>query len=228
MRRRIAVLLVCIVSVASAAQTGVMQLRVRDSHSHFPLHAVIQGTGVISFSVSTDDNGYGRVALPPGEYQLQISASGYAPLSTHYPVELGKTTMAGAFLDPLSLPHEESSEVLDSLIRPGYTLLHEYVVDAETGRPLIGVKVTFIHASVEATTDSKGHYYLLVPTPAPNHGCGIGSDTLVYKKPGYKTLVMKNLPISAQEMGGTGIELQAGVGKIVVDATHKLCKGSDS
>ena len=205
-----------------------MQLRVRDSRTHFPVHAVVRGTGAIDFSVSTNDSGYGRITVPAGEYQLQISASGYAPMSTHYAVQARKTTRAGAFLDALSLPHEESSEVLNSLTRPGYTLLHEYVLDAETGRPLSGVRVTFLHASVTATTDLKGHYYLLVPTPAPNPTCGIGSDTLIYKKLGYKTLVLKNLPVAPEEMGGTGIDLNAGRGRIIMDATHKLCKDSHS
>lgn len=224
MRNQLALLLLCGASLAAAAETGTMHLRVRDSHSHFPVHAVIQGWGPKSFTVSTDSKGYASVTLPPGEYQLQISAPDYASLSTHFPVQTDKTMNSEAFIDPLSLPHEESSEVLGPLERPGYTLLHEYVLDAETGRPLSGVRVRFVHAEVEANTDSKGHFYLLVPTPVPDFPGGVGSDTLTYKKNGYKTVVMKNLPVGSEEMGGTGIDMERGVGVIEMDATHKLMR----
>lgn len=43
MRIYLALLLTCGASLASAADTGTMQLRVRDSHTHFPIHALVQG-----------------------------------------------------------------------------------------------------------------------------------------------------------------------------------------
>ena len=224
MRRAVAVLLPLISSFAFAGETGVMQLRIRDSHTGFLVHAVIEGSGPKSFSVSTDDRGYGRITLPPGEYQLRIAAPDYAPMSTHFPVESGKTTKAGAFLDPLRLPREESEAALDSLTRPGHTLLHEYVFDAVTGQPLQGVKVRFVHARVDTTTDEKGHFYLLVPTPPPEIPGGLGTDTLVYEKSGYKTVVMKNMGIASSEMGGGGVDMKKGDGKTVIDATHKLMR----
>jgi hypothetical protein len=224
MRNHVALFLVSVSSLAFGADAGTMQLRVRDSHTHFPVHAVIQGSGPKSFSVATDESGYGTVSLPPGEYQLQISAPDYAPLNTHYAIQPGKTTKAGAFIDPLSLPHEESLEVLDSLARPGHTLLHEYVLDEYTGLPLSGVRVRFVHAGIETKTDSKGHFFLSVPTPAPDFPGGIGSDTLMYEKAGYKAIVMKNLPIGSEEMGATGIDMKRGHGIIEIDSTHKLMR----
>lgn len=224
MKLAVAVLLMFLYSLASAADTGVLQLRIRDSHTGFIVHAVIEGSGPKSFSVSTDDRGYGRVALPPGEYQLRISATDYSMMSTHFPVESGKTTKAGAFLDPLLLPAEESQAVLDSLSRPGHTLLHEYVFDAVTGKPLQGVKVRFVLAGVQSRTDAKGHFYLLVPTPPPDFPGGLGTDTLVYEKSGYKTIVMKHMGLGGSEMGGGGIDMKNGEGKIVIDATHKLMR----
>lgn len=216
-------LLACIAPFASA-ESGILQLRIQDSHSHYPVDAVIRGSGPRSFSISTNDRGYARIVLPPGEYQLRISAPDYSPMSTHYGVQPHKTAKLGVFIDPVSLPHEESGEVLNSLTRPGYTLLHEYVLDARTGRPLVGVKVRFLHARVVAKSDSKGHFYLLVPTPAPENPGGLGSDTLIYQKPGYKTIVMKNFGIGDRDMGGTGIEMEKGAGKIVIDATQKLMR----
>jgi hypothetical protein len=145
-------------------------------------------------------------------------------MRTHYSVEPGKTMSAGAFLDSLTLPEEESPAVLDPLLRPGHTLLHEYVLDAETGRPLSGVKVCFVNAGVEAKTDSKGHFLLSVPTPEPENPDGIGSDTLMYEKAGYKTIIIRNFGIASEEMGGTGIDMQKGRGVIETDGTHKLMR----
>ena len=218
-------LLVAVTASIMSAATGTMEFRVRDSHSHYAVRALIKGDGPQSFLLTTDAKGYGKIDLPVGEYRLEMSASGYAALRTHYHVEAGKLTSAGAFLDPQTLPEEESPKVLEPLLRPGYTLLHEYVVDAQTGEPLSGVKVRFVNAGVETQTDSKGHLVLSVPTPTPKNPGGIGTDTLIYEKAGYKTITIRNFGIPPEEMGGTAIDLQKGKGVIEIDGTHKLMRG---
>ena len=220
----LALLFVCCSSIAFAADTGILQLKVRDSRTHFAVRSIIQGSGPKFFSIATDDRGYAEILLPVGEYELKIVASDYAPLSTHYPVESGKTMRAGAFIDPLVVPKEESSSVLDPLMRPGYTLLHEYVTDTETGRPLNGVLISVVGAGVEARTDQRGHFVLSIPTPAPDIPDGIGSDTVVYKKAGYKIIRIRNCGIASEDMGGTGIEMEKGTGVIDIDGTHKLMR----
>ncbi len=217
-------LLVALAAPLMSVATGTMELRVRDSRSHYPVQATIKGDGPKSFSITTDTKGYGKIDLPTGEYRLEISTPGYATLMTHYPVEPGKTTSAGAFLDAQTVPEEESRQALDPLLRPGHTLLHEYVVDAETGEPLSGVKVRLVNAGVETQTDSKGHFLLSVPTPEPENPGGMGTDTLVYEKPGYKTMVFENFGITGEEMGGGALDLEKGTGVIRHDATHKLIR----
>lgn len=127
-------------------------------------------------------------------------------------------------MDPLVVPPEESSSVLDPLIRPGRTLLHGYVVDTDTGRPLVGVTVRFIHAGVQAHTDAKGHFVLSVPTPPAEVPDGLGTDTLVYKKTGYKTIEIRNFGLAPEEMGGSGVEMEKGTGITNIDGTHKLMR----
>ncbi len=216
-------LLVSFTASLMFAATGTMEFRIRDSRTHYAVKAVTKGDGPQPFSLSTDGKGYGKIDLPAGEYRLEISAPGYGALRTHYLVEPAKTTRAGAFLDPQTLPEEESPQVLDRLLRPGYTLLHEYVVDAETGEPLSGVKVRFVNADVEVQTDSTGHFELSVPTPEPDIPGGIGTDTLIYEKPRYRTIVLRNFGIGSEEMG-SAVDLQKGVGVVDQDATHKLMR----
>jgi hypothetical protein len=201
-----------------------MQFRVKDSRTHHPLQASITGEAPSGFTLTTDVNGRGSIDLPAGEYRLEISASGYNSLRTHYAIKAGKTTSAGAFLDSKTTRREESRDVLDPMFRSGYTLLHEYVVDAETGEPITGVKVRFVNAGVEALTDSDGHFYLSAPTPKSEYPGGLGTDTLVYEKPGYKTLVIKNFGIASDDMGGIAVDLERGKGTINVDGTHPLMR----
>jgi hypothetical protein len=224
-RRRFAVaLLTPLTSLPIYAATGTLELRIRDSRNHHPVHAVIKGDGPSPFSLETDAKGYGTIELPIGDYRLEISASGYASLRTHYLVESGKTTRAGAFLDPQTVPGEESRAVLDPLLRAGYTLLHEYVVDADTGEPLRGVTVRLANAGLETKTDSKGHYVLSVPTPKPENPGGLGTDTLIYEKPGYKTIIFRNFGIGSAEMGPVAVDMTKGTGVIDEDATHPLMR----
>lgn len=213
----------CITALLSAA-TGTINFRVRDSRSHRAVQAVIKSEGPEPFTVTTDDRGRTKRQTPVGEYRLEISAFGYKTLRTYVVVESGKTANTGVYLDSKTVPDEESTATLNPLLRPGYTLLHEYVTDAETGEPISGVKVRLVNAGVEAQTDLNGHYLLSFPTPQVKIPGGLGTDTLIYKKPGYKTIVLRNFSISSEEIGGTAVDLEKGKGVIDIDGTHKLIK----
>jgi hypothetical protein len=218
------VVLATLAAIETDAVSGSMALRVSDSRTSYPVQAVINGEGPKAFSATTDRKGYLKMVLPVGEYHLQISAPGHAVMKTHNVVQQGRVTSFGIMLDSETVPEEESQAVLDSMWRPGCTLLHEYVVDAKTGQPLPGVTVRLVNAGVETKTDSKGHYYLLSPTPKPEFPGSMGTDTLIYKKAGYKTLIFRNSGLVADEMGGGSIGLERGRGAIDRDATHKLMR----
>src|SRR3954452_9203827 len=215
--------LAILAAIETHTASGSMALRVSDSRTSYPVQAVINGKGPKAFSATTDRKGYLKMVLPVGEYHLQISAPGHAAMKTHNVVQQGRVTSLGLMLDSETVPEEESQAVLDSMWRPGYTLLHEYVVDA-TGQPLQGVTVRLINAGLETKTDSKGHFYLLSPAPKPEFPGGMGTDTLIYKKAGYKTLIFRNSGLVADEMGGGSIGLERGRGAIDQDATHKLMR----
>jgi hypothetical protein len=191
---------------------------------------VIKGYGPGSltaeaFTVTTDAKGYGKVVgLRAGEYGIDLSAPGYELMRTHFTVEDDKATKVGASLHATTVPREESEEVLKPMMRPGYTLDHGYVSDSETGEPIAGVKVRFVKGRVDTYTDSIGHYYLSTPIPAPEYSNGVGTDTLIYEKPGYKTITIKNLIVDSEAMGGGGADMEKGSGKIDIDATHKLLR----
>jgi hypothetical protein len=215
-------------ALPASAVSGVLDFQVKDSLTHQPIQASVAGSGIQTFSVSTDSRGDARMTLPSGDYFLEVSAPGYASLRTHYAVENGKNTLGGAYLDPKTIPSEEARDVLDPLLKADYTLLHEYVVDAKTGDPISGVTVRFLNAAVETETDAKGHFTLSVLTPKPENPGGLGTDTLVYEKPGYQKLTLEGFGIAPEEMGPSVVELRRGTGAVKRDAMHKLMQPGEA
>ena len=224
MRRIATALLALAISPALAqAPSGTLTLLVRDGTTGRPVPASVssrQDDTPISSTAGRD----GRVSftLSPGEHWFSVSAPGYKPFDTHFTVEPGKSYFAGTLmLDRVAPPPEESDAVLKALYRPGYTLLHEYVVDA-TGQPLPGVHIRLLNAHAEATTDHNGHFTLLARTPAPKYPDGPSYDNIVYEKRGYTTIAIHNFNVATEDMGGAYIEMKPGSGEDTRDGTHVL------
>lgn len=106
------------------------------------------------------------------------------------------------------------------MVRPGFTLLHGYVEDGNSGKPLPGATVRVAPGGAEAKSDAKGHFYLSVPTPEPENPGGMGVDTLICEKTG-QTDVTQNVGIVGEAMGPAGCALEKGSGQIIHDDTHK-------
>ena len=217
--------LVLVVSLsASSAVAGVIEVRVRDAITHYAVEATVKLEGPESLVFSTDRRGRVKREVKPGVYREEYSAPGYKTMRSNTNIESGKITPLGAYLQPETPPEELRPEILQSKMRSGYTLLHEYVVDGETGEPLAGVRVHLVNANAETRTNSRGYFWLSVPTPpAPIPG-GFGTDTLVYEKAGYKTLTLRNFGIDSEEIGGIAIDLEKGSGRIDLDVTHKMMR----
>lgn len=213
-------LTILLVSIPLSASSGYLELHVRSSLSHNPVHATVKGEGPESFTVMTSPDGNSKLELPPGDYRLEISAADYSTLRTHYQVEAGQTTRGGAYLDPETVPEEESTKFLASFLRPGYTLLHGYIVAADSGESLANAEVSI--GGVHATTDSKGHFAISFPTPKPPVPDGMGTETLTYQRAGYKTLVIHDFSAATEEMGPVAIDLERGSGTIEINGMHPM------
>lgn len=215
------VLMVPILSAQSSA-TGVLKLAVEDVITHYALPANISLEGPQQLSVQANHAGRVSVTLEPGEYRVEVSAFGHKIARTHYKVRPGANLPFTIMLDPQMPPAEERPEAINAEIRPGFTLLHGYTVDSETGQPLSGVTVRVVQENVRTQTDSNGHYDLLAPTPVPENPGGAGTDTLTFEKPGYKKIVFENFVIVGKAMGGVALDMERGSGAIEHDATHKM------
>lgn len=214
--------IVSAVSVLGAA-SGTLELRVRDVVTGYNVRATIKLQGPETLALQTDDEGRLTREIPAGEYQVLVTASGYKVRKARLGIGTG-TLNYTVMMDPELLPEEERPDAIQSRMRPGYTLFHGYVEDDDTGKPLPGVTVRFVNAGVEVETDSKGHFFLSVPTPEPENPDWMGTDTLIYQKSGYKTVILENFGVATEAMGPTGVALEKGKGVIKTDATHKLMR----
>jgi hypothetical protein len=224
---RISVLLPLLATLAASnlsAATGVIDIRVRDVQTHYAVRATISLEGPQSLSLETGDIGRVTRELLPGEYSVEVVAAGYKVHKTHFNIGPGESLSFHIMLDSDNPPDEERPDTVRARLRPGFTLLHGYVVDSESGKPISGVRVRFEKGGVETHTDLKGHYWLSVTTPGPAVTGAMGADTLTYEKTGYKTVIFDNFGISGEEMGGNGLELEMGSGIVRHDATHKLTR----
>lgn len=207
------------VSPALAA-SGYLNIAVNDSATHYAIPALVKVDGPEIFTVPTDEFGRLKRAVPPGEYRFEVSAPGYKNMKSHTTVESGKTAAMIFMLDPANPPEEE--RLLESRLRPGFSLVHGYAT--ERGRPVRDVQVRLQKAGAKTTTDHRGYYWLSVPTP-PETSPGVpDTDTLIAEKPGYKTIIHRNMIVASEDAGGFYLGMERGSGVVEFDDTHKLMR----
>ena len=175
------------------------------------------------FQVSSSN---GRIAehLSPGEYVFEISASGYKPLRTHFSVTPGVVVHSNINLDPVSRPPELRKDVISSELRNGIELVHGYVVDGLTYKPISNVKIK-LEQGGKALTDARGYFQLYAnaistaklsrPEDFP------ALDVLTAAAPGYKQYVLGGLLHVPGSAATIRIEMTPGVGTTARGIAHR-------
>jgi Tol biopolymer transport system component len=204
------------------AASGTLVLSVRDAQTGYAIRTAVQLEGPESVTLQTDEKGRVMRTLTAGEYRVLVSAPGYKPRKAHINIGSAGRLNFHLMLDSENPPEEERPEAINREIRPGLTYYHGYIVDDESGQPLSDVRVRFVNSGIETYTDSKGHFGLSVPTPKPSVPDGMGTDTLIYEKPGYKTVIFDNFGITGEAMGGLADGMEKGAGVIRNNTPHKL------
>jgi hypothetical protein len=214
----LALLLACAV-LPVYADTGVLSLNVRDGATDFAIHAKVAFRGPKTFSAETDDTGSLRITLPLGEYEIDLSASGYKAMTFPQSVVLGDNSAGQIMLYPEQPPEELRS--IDPQLKPGFTLLAGYAVD-ERGRPVAGVHVHVEDAKLEVTTNVRGFFSLSVPTlPEVKPGTP-ATDTVIAAKPGYETVIKRDVPMVSGQPAGFFLDMKKGSGQHEVDEEPHL------
>jgi len=216
------VLAIAACCTAAYADTGSLQLSLRDVITGYAVIGTVSFNGPQQLTVPTDENGNLTVTLQTGDYIIQTSPQGYSSFTTHYNIESSANPPMTLMLDSSGLPEDERSQQLASELRAGSTLLHGYVVDSKTAKPIAGVRVRLANAHVETRTNPQGHYDLSVSTPGEVSPEKMGTDTLEFEKTGYDEVVIQNFGIAGEAMRLPPLYLDQGGAVIYRDGRHKL------
>jgi hypothetical protein len=214
-------LLVLVVATLCYSDVGTLHIAVRDADTGYAVNATVGFEGPQTLSMQTSQCGALSVQLQTGEYNITVSALGYKTLKSHTGVTLGKNLPGTVMLDPNSPPDDLQPARLAAEIRPGFTLLHGFIVD-DCGRPIAGVNVRVKDGKVGTETDAKGHFSLYIPTPAAPSRDEWGVDTIIYSKPDYQTLIVENMRIGGDDLWSVPFSLQKGSGVIRRNAARKF------
>ena len=159
---KVAVAVLALFAVSGAwGASGSINIRARDVETGYGIRATLTLEGPESLKLQTD--GFGRVRrdIPVGRYLYTISAQGYEEARSHLQVNPGSNLPGAVMMKPEVLPEELRD--LDDRVRPGYSLVYGFVVDAETCRPVAGVRVHSEVTGVEGKTDSRGYFSVYLP-----------------------------------------------------------------
>jgi hypothetical protein len=215
--------LLCIISAGVLyAQTGSLQVSLRDVITGYGVSGTVTFSGPQQSSVLTDGEGNLSVTLPRGDYILQVSADGYRSLTSHTQVSSDGNLPVTIMLDSTSISEDERPQQLSQQLHPRFTLLHGYLVDSKTAKPIAGVRVQLLEAHVETETNAKGHYSLSVVTPKEPQPGIMGTDTLVFEKSGYDKVIVQNFGIGGKDLRLAPLGLRQGNSVIRRDGSHKL------
>lgn len=234
-----AILLFCSASTLASQQASPVPavsksaavLDVRDATTGYSIEAQVTFTPreageAAGVSARTDSIGHLRLELPSGRYLLSVISPGYEPMKSKWDTSFD--TRQGIMLSGKNLPEELRPEVLEPQFRKGYILVHGYVTDADTGRPLGNVRVKLDRLGMDAITDDRGYYSesLSMPThsPDPRNPADVVDDMTV-ELTGYKTTILERQLFAEPELL-VKVELQRGSGVDRHDNTHVLLRGA--
>jgi hypothetical protein len=199
----------------AAGPSGIIEFRVRDSTTGYAVRATVTVEGTKAgqlgpLSLRTNELGRFRRELPVGPYLVEVSAPGYESLKTQFEIGAVAPLPMTIVLPRQSLPEDLQPEVLDARLSPGHSLVQGYAVNAETGKPLPGVRIRLEKAQMQAVTNDRGYFWVSVPTP-PLDALGLpGEDTLIAGLPGYKGYILQQFPGCRGRQRGVRVGSRAG------------------
>jgi len=154
-------------------------------------------------------------SLERGRQRLTATATGYRPLSGE--VEAGESPFRIEYhLDPLELPIELRPQTLTALHRENETVFVGFIADAESGRPLAGVRVQAEPSGREARSDARGFFLIYVPVQTRADAMA-SAARLSFSAPGHRNLEHQYLELWSRGDWVYRISLERGGGKTIVD-----------
>ena len=175
----------------------------------------IRATLVINGTVyKTAENGFAKLDLPEGNYEIEVSSPGYRELRTNLRVDKGTPGEINFMLMPLEIPQPPKA-------KEGFAVWYGWVVDAETRTPINGVLVEIFtpYGKFSSKTNDKGYYQ--VEFPVKNSGEKPIEGKVTFSKKGYSTYTKTGVFIleGSQRMNA---QLKRGNLKVIEEKKHGL------
>ena len=216
-----------------ALSNGSINFQVLDSATGYAVSSATIRWGVagqsavsaLSHSGFSSPGGHFLQELFPSEYAFEISAPGYQPMRTHFGVASGSVTRANINLDPVSPPQELREDIVASELRDGLELVHGYIGDAVTHRPVAGVHLRLKESGASATSDARGYFQLYVGAVSTADASGPedfpATDTLTATASGYKAYTLSGLLHVPGSDSVIRIAMTPGIGSSSQQTDHK-------
>lgn len=174
----------------------------------------MNGLGITCY---TDENGMFNISLKPGTYNISISREGFAPVWRWVTICENTTTL-------IEIP----------LIPSGTGKVVGYVVDEDTGEPIVNATITVNGTSISNTTDVNGYYELTLYTGgynlvvwAPYYNTTIENVYVYEGQTTWLNITLHHLPPQVIVLGNTLYETRPHIADIVRELGYPVVEISD-
>jgi hypothetical protein len=222
----------------SALHQGTIAFQVVDSATGYVIGSAAVAWGNIDPSIPdplpnasrADRFGKVRLNLKPGHYAFEMAGLGYRRSRTHFEVTPGMNLKVTSNLDGITPPRELQESFVDPRLRPGFDLVHGFVVDVLTRQPVAGVEVHIEKVGKRAVTDARGYYELYAAAEDVSEAEDPPkTSTLVASAPGYKSYLEQYLIFVSGSYSIVNMSLERGTGEISPGPTPRwMLRRADS
>jgi hypothetical protein len=183
-------------------------------------------SGPVTFSAAdVADNGLLAFQLTESFYDVEVTAAGYAPISTRIHAANDQPSTIEFHLDPLQPPRQLTAEFIRSFHHRDATVVAGYVVDDGTGAMLGGVRVWSTRDGTSVVSDEQGFFLLHVPlSTTPDRQ----PASIMFEKPGYQSHQRRNLELSPYGDLLYRIRMKKGEGDEVIDERQRRRRDGDA
>ena len=130
--------------------------------------------------------GHTTLTLDQGQHTIKVVAPGYQPMSGEF-VVLPENPYNIVFqLDPVEQPRELQPETVTALHRVNETVFVGFVVDEDSGEPLVNAVVRTEPSGNETRTDARGYFQIYVPVQSLSDAANAPAK-LIFAQPGFRT-----------------------------------------
>ncbi len=206
-----------IIDVEVTAMNGTLVGRVYNLLSGEPIHNAtikINGLGITYY---TDENGVFNISLQPGTYNISVSKEGFAPVWRWVTIRENTTTL-------LEIP----------LIPSGTGKVAGYVIDEDTGEPIINATIMVNGTSIRNVTDINGYYELTLYTGrysllvwAPYYNATTKTVYVYEGQTTWANITLHHLPPQVIVLGNTLYKTRPHIADIIRELGYPVVEISD-